>query len=62
MVALFILLIVAAVVLGVLGVLLKGLFYLLIIGIVVFVLDIGISVLRLSKRRSHVRGGRRSLR
>lgn len=62
MIALFVLALVAAVVLGVLGVLLKGLFYLLIIGIVVFVLDIGISALRLSKQRNLLRRGRRSLR
>jgi hypothetical protein len=37
MIALFLLLIIAAIVLGILGAVLKGLLYLLIIGIVVFV-------------------------
>ncbi|HET9075832.1 MAG TPA: hypothetical protein VFN68_02785 [Acidimicrobiales bacterium] len=38
--ALFLLFILAAVVLGIIGVVVKGLLYLLIIGIVVFVLDL----------------------
>lgn len=59
---LFILLLAAAIVLGVLGALLKGLLYLLIIGIVVFVLAIGLAWLRLSKRRSQAIHGRRSMR
>ncbi len=48
---LFLLLVIVAVVLGFLGVLLKGLFYLLIIGIVVFLADLVISGLRIGRRR-----------
>lgn len=50
---LFLLLVIAAIVLGILGAVLKGLFYLLIIGIVVFVLDLiylGARISRASRR------------
>jgi hypothetical protein len=62
MVALFALLLVAAVVLGFLGVLLKGLFWLLVIGIVVFVIDLGVTAFRLGRHRRLRLRGRRSLR
>lgn len=62
MAALFVLLLIAAVALGFLGVLLKGLFWLLIIGIVVFVIDVGVSTYRLGRRRKLRIRGRRSLR
>ncbi len=39
MIALFLLIIIAAIALGVIGVVVKGLFYLLIIGIVIFLVD-----------------------
>ena len=48
---LFLLLIIAAVVLGFLGILLKGLFWLLIIGIVVFVVDLVFLGARLGRNR-----------
>jgi hypothetical protein len=47
----FLLLLIIAIVLGFLGVLLKGLFYLLIIGVVVFLADLVLSGLRLGRRR-----------
>ncbi|MFI5829263.1 hypothetical protein ACIA6C_18745 [Streptomyces sp. NPDC051578] len=51
--ALFLLLLLVAVVLGFVGVLAKGLFYLLIIGVVVLVVDIVIIVFRLRKGGKH---------
>ncbi|MFI9063786.1 hypothetical protein ACIGQE_18145 [Streptomyces sp. NPDC053429] len=51
--ALFLLLLLVAVVLGFVGVLAKGLFYLLIIGVVVLVVDIVIIVVRLRKGGKH---------
>jgi hypothetical protein len=48
---LFLLLIIAAIVLGFLGILLKGLFWLLIIGIVVFVVDLVFLGARLRRRK-----------
>ncbi|MFF9128297.1 hypothetical protein ACF09J_34430 [Streptomyces sp. NPDC014889] len=52
MLAFFLFLILVAIVLGLLGVVLKGLFYLLIIGVVVFVADLVLLGVRWS-RRSH---------
>jgi hypothetical protein len=49
--ALFLLIIIIAVALGILGVVLHGLFWLLIIGIVIFLLDLVFGGLRLGKRR-----------
>jgi len=48
---LFLFLILAAVVLGFLGVLLKGLFWLLIIGIIVFLVDLVLVGIRLGRNR-----------
>ena len=48
---LFLLLIIAAIVLGFLGILLKGLFWLLIIGIVVFVVDLVFLGARVGRKR-----------
>jgi membrane protein implicated in regulation of membrane protease activity len=47
---LFLLLIIVALVLAILGVVLKGLFYLLIIGVVIFVADLVLSGRRLRRR------------
>jgi hypothetical protein len=47
---LFLALVIIALVLALLGVLMKGLFYLLIIGIVIFVINLGISSRRLGRR------------
>jgi hypothetical protein len=52
MLAFFLLLILAAIVLGIVGAVAKGLFYLLIIGVVVFVADLILFGARWS-RRSH---------
>lgn len=49
--ALFLLLIIIAIGLGIAGVVVKGLFYLLIIGIVVFLADLVMGGLRLGRRR-----------
>lgn len=49
--SLFLLLLIAAIVLGFLGVLLKGLFWLLIIGIVVFLVDLVLVGIRLGRNR-----------
>jgi hypothetical protein len=48
---LFLLLIIVAIALGIVGVVVKGLFYLLIIGIVVILVDLVIVGVRLSRRR-----------
>lgn len=48
---LFLLLIIAAIVLGIVGVVVKGLFYLLIIGAVVLVADLVLVGLRVGRRR-----------
>ena len=48
---LFLLLIIAAIALGIVGVVVKGLFYLLLIGIVVVVIDLIVMGVRLSRRR-----------
>ena len=55
MVVVFLLLILAAIVLGLIGVVAKGLFYLLIIGVVVFVADLVLFGARWSRRsRRHL--------
>jgi hypothetical protein len=48
---LFLLLVIAAIALGIVGVVVKGLFWLLIIGIVVILVDIIVVGVRLSRRR-----------
>ncbi|MEV6500874.1 hypothetical protein [Streptomyces prunicolor] len=48
--ALFLLLVLVAVVLGIIGVVAKGLFYLLVIGVVVLVADFVLLGLRLGRR------------
>jgi hypothetical protein len=50
--ALFLLVIIIAIALGILGVVLKGLFYLLIIGIVIFVVNLILGGLRLGRRHA----------
>jgi uncharacterized BrkB/YihY/UPF0761 family membrane protein len=50
MIALFLLLVIVAVVLGIFGAVVKGLFYLLIIGIVVFVGALLLATLRMRRR------------
>jgi hypothetical protein len=50
MLALFLLLVIVAMVLGILGVVVKGLLYLLIIGIVVFLGALLLGVLRMRRR------------
>ena len=50
MVALFLLLVIAAIVLGIVGVAVKGLIYLLIIGIVVFLGALVLGALRMRRR------------
>jgi len=50
MIALFLLLVIAAIVLGIFGVVVKGLFYLLIIGIVVFAGALVLAGLRMRRR------------
>ncbi len=49
--ALFLLLIIAAVALGIVGVVVKGLFYLLLIGIVVVLIDLIVLGVRFGRRR-----------
>jgi hypothetical protein len=50
---LFLLLVITAIVLGILGVALKGLFYLLIIGAIVLIADLLYAGARLGRRRRH---------
>lgn len=50
MIAFFLLLIIAAIVLGIVGVVVKGLIYLLIIGIVVFLGALALGALRMRRR------------
>ena len=50
MIALFLLLVIAAIALGIVGVVVKGLLYLLIIGIVVFLGALLLGVLRMRRR------------
>ena len=52
---LFLLLVIAAIALGIVGVVVKGLFYLLIIGIVVILVDLVVVGIRLSRRRRQSR-------
>lgn len=49
--ALFLLLVIVAIVLGIIGLVAKGLFYLLVIGVVVLVADLVLLGLRLGRRR-----------
>ncbi|MER6160258.1 hypothetical protein ABT147_32660 [Streptomyces sp. NPDC001868] len=49
--ALFLLLLIVAIVLGIIGVVAKGLFYLLVIGVVVLVADLVLLGLRLGRGR-----------
>ncbi|MFF7448948.1 MULTISPECIES: hypothetical protein [unclassified Streptomyces] len=49
--ALFLLLLLVALVLGIIGVLAKGLFYLLVIGVVIVIADLVLVGLRLGRRR-----------
>ena len=48
---LFLLLVIAAIALGIVGAVVKGLFYLLIIGIIVILVDLVVVGLRMSRRR-----------
>jgi hypothetical protein len=52
MIALFLLFVIAAIALGIVGVVVKGLFYLLIIGIVVFLGALLLAALRMRRRPS----------
>ncbi len=52
---LFLLLVIAAIALGIVGVVVKGLFYLLIIGIVVLLVDLIVIGVRMSRRRRPAR-------
>ncbi|WFB11152.1 hypothetical protein LRS74_32025 [Streptomyces sp. LX-29] len=49
---LFLLLIIVAIVLGIIGATVEGLFYLLIIGILVFLVDLVLAGMKLGRRRS----------
>jgi len=49
--ALFLFLIIVAIVLGITGLVVKGLFYLLIIGIVLFLADLVLGGIRMGRRR-----------
>jgi hypothetical protein len=50
MIALFLLLVIAAIALGIVGVVVKGLFFLLIIGIVVFIAGLALASVRMRRR------------
>ncbi len=50
MIALFLLLVIVAIALGLVGVVVKGLFFLLIIGIAVFLADLILAALRMRRR------------
>jgi hypothetical protein len=50
MIALFLLLVIAAIVLGIVGMVAKGLLYLLVIGIVVFLAALTLAALRMRRR------------
>jgi hypothetical protein len=52
MIALFLLLVIAAIALGIVGVVAKGLLYLLTIGIVVFLAALALAALRMRRRPS----------
>ncbi|HEU5032248.1 MAG TPA: hypothetical protein VFV01_45525 [Spirillospora sp.] len=49
--ALFLFILIVAIALGIVGVVVKGLFYLLIIGVVVFLADLVLSGVRMGRRR-----------
>jgi hypothetical protein len=49
---LFLFLVIVAIALGIVGVLVKGLFYLLIIGVVIFLIDLILGGIVLGRRRS----------
>ena len=49
--ALFLLLIIAAIALGIVGAVIKGLFYLLLIGVAVVIIDLVLLGVRLGRRR-----------
>lgn len=49
--ALFLFILLVAIALGIVGVVVKGLFYLLIIGIVVFLINLVLSGIRIGRRR-----------
>jgi membrane protein implicated in regulation of membrane protease activity len=51
MIAFFLLLVIAAIALGIVGVVVKGLFYLLIIGIVVVVIALTMAAFRMRRRQ-----------
>ena len=55
MIALFLLLVIVAVALGLVGVVVKGLFYLLIIGVIVFVGALLLAALRMRRRPTKAR-------
>jgi hypothetical protein len=55
MIVVFLLLVIAALVLGILGVLVHGLFYLLIIGVIIFIADVALLALRSTRRRRPLR-------
>jgi hypothetical protein len=50
--ALFLFVIIVAIALGITGVVVKGLFYLLVIGVIVFLADLVLAGVRLGRRRS----------
>ncbi|MBO2459913.1 hypothetical protein [Actinomadura violacea] len=49
--AVFLFILIVAIALGIVGVVVKGLFYLLIIGVVVFLIDLVLSGVRMGRRR-----------
>ncbi len=50
MIALFLLLVIVAIALGIVGIVVKGLLYLLFIGIVIFILGLVLAALRMRRR------------
>ena len=58
MIALFLLLVIAAIVLGIVGVVIKGLLYLLFIGIVVFLAALILAALRMRRRPADIQPGK----
>jgi hypothetical protein len=55
MIVLFLLLVIAAIALGIMGAVVQGLFYLLIIGVVVFLGALALASLRMRRGRSQTR-------
>jgi hypothetical protein len=53
--AAFLLVVIAAIVLGILGAVVHGLFYLLVIGVLLFIADIAFVAVRSSRRRRPLR-------